>query len=98
MKCEAKIQKSILNYLRKECYVFKVIVANRGGVPDIICCIDGQFVAFEVKALGNSATPLQSYNIDEIRKNGGIAYVVRSVDEVQTILSEIKRKKNEGKI
>lgn len=56
------------------------------GVPDIICCHKGQFIAFEVKAESGNATALQDATIKRIRKAGGIAEVVRSVDEVKRII------------
>ena len=36
------------------------------GVPDILCCVVGQFVYFELKAKGNTASPLQKYNMELI--------------------------------
>lgn len=56
------------------------------GVPDIICCYKGLFIAFEVKAESGKATALQDATIQRIRKAGGIAEVVRSVEEVKRII------------
>ena len=56
------------------------------GVPDIICCYKGLFIAFEVKAEDGKATVLQDATIKRIRKAGGIAEVVRSVEEVKRII------------
>lgn len=86
-----------MDYLRDKGYVFKVVSANRGGVPDLVCCIKGRFVAFEVKVGRNGATELQRINIEQIVKNGGEAYVVRSLDEVKNILECITNGVADGK-
>lgn len=56
------------------------------GVPDIICCYKGLFIAFEVKTDDGKTTALQDATIKRIRKAGGIAEIVRSVDEVKRII------------
>ena len=56
------------------------------GIPDIIACINGKFYAFEVKTAIGKTTALQDATIRKIISCGGHAYVVRSVDEVKTIL------------
>lgn len=49
---------------------------TKSGVPDILACIDGYFIAIEVKAQNGKPSELQLYNIREIRKAGGFAWVV----------------------
>ena len=56
------------------------------GIPDIIACVNGKFYAFEVKTAIGKTTALQDATIRKIISCGGHAYVVRSVDEVKTIL------------
>ena len=56
------------------------------GIPDVICCLDGRFFAFEVKTAEGRVTRLQEQTIHRIRVAGGHAYVVRSVDDVKDIL------------
>ena len=58
------------------------------GIPDIIACINGRFYAFEVKTPVGKTTALQDATIRKIRKCGGQAFVVRSVDEVKEILNQ----------
>ena len=50
---------------------------GRSGVPDIVSCIRGRFVAIECKAGYNKTTPLQEREIAAIHKAGGAAMVVR---------------------
>ena len=86
---EKDIQRKILQYLRQvpQCYVIKVIVANHSGVPDILCCIKGDFVAFEVKAdAGKKATPLQQHEMGKIWDALGQAYVVHDLAGVRALI------------
>lgn len=59
------------------------------GIPDIICCIGGRFVALEVKTETGRLSKLQAVTIDRIRECGGRAYVVRSAEEVKEILKNL---------
>ena len=92
---ESQIQKKILKYLKEQhIYAFKVITANRKGIPDIIACIDGEFVALEVKRPGGKPTALQELNIRDIKKSGGEARIVYSLEDVIDIIQIIKLEKN----
>ena len=46
------------------------------GVPDIIACYKGKFVAIECKANGNKPTGLQQKLLREISIQNGIALVI----------------------
>ena len=46
---------------------------SSSGVPDIIVCYNGRFIAIECKAGNNTITPLQERNINLIHKNGGFS-------------------------
>lgn len=59
---------------------------QRRGIPDLFVCIDGRFVGLEGKQKGEHPTPLQRYTLDQIKKAGGIAEVVRSSTDVEAIL------------
>ncbi|MDC3412557.1 VRR-NUC domain-containing protein [Terrihalobacillus insolitus] len=62
---------------------------SKAGTPDIIACVNGWFVAIEVKRPdGGVVSELQKYHIDAIRKAGGVAFVACSVLEVQRYLKE----------
>jgi len=60
------------------------------GIPDIICCIDGRFVAFEVKTPSGKLTKLQEITIQRINDAKGKAYKVTSVEEVIQILDRLE--------
>ena len=58
------------------------------GIPDIIVCHKGRFIALEAKVGRNTPTKLQAATIDQIRKAGGTAVVVYSVEDVQAVISK----------
>jgi len=62
---------------------------QKRGVPDIVGCYEGYFIAFEVKLPGGSydATELQLKNIRDILNANGMATVVRSVEEALKIIN-----------
>ena len=83
---ESTLQRKISKYLESlGCYVVKVVVANKTGVPDLVFCYDGKFMACEVKRKGlkRNVTKLQQYHIDLINKTGGLAFVADSLDDVK---------------
>jgi hypothetical protein len=54
------------------------------GTPDIICCIDGDFVGLEVKGPKGDLSDSQKEFQRNIEKAGGRYHVVRSIDDVQS--------------
>lgn len=87
---EKRITDSILAYLRARprTWRFKVGAGpfQVAGLPDIIGVASGQFFAFEVKVPGKHATPLQAATLAAIKRAGGIAETVTSVDQVRFVL------------
>lgn len=95
---EQDIQKTIIEYLRlKHFVVFKhhstgsTIRENKAvffkhgdrGISDLIACSPkGQFVAIEVKKKGKKPSPEQVDFIRTVIKNGGLAFVACSIDDV----------------
>lgn len=82
---ETKEQKKVLNWLKAQGYwAFKTISCNRNGIMDIIACSpEGRFVGIEMKYGDNTADKLQSWNILEVAKRGGIAFVAWSLEDVK---------------
>ena len=86
---ERDLQGKIITDARKRgCYVVKVIQASRAGVPDILMCHMGRFIAVEVKRLKMKAKPLQNENAELIRKAGGIAVIVDSFEAWKAFCTE----------
>jgi len=81
---EQQIQSQILMYLNSiNAYPVKVISATHSGIPDIIACLNGNFIAIEVKTETGIVSKLQEYNLNQIKAAGGIAFVARSVEDVK---------------
>lgn len=91
---ESDIVKAILKYLKTvpKCFCWKEHGSMYGtaGIPDIICCYRGKFMAFEVKTEKGRTTALQDSVINKIQKCGGKAVVVRSVNEVKAVIETCK--------
>lgn len=87
---ESQLVQNIRKYLSTlpKCFFWKEHGGQYGtaGIPDIIVCYKGRFIALEVKIGSNQPTRLQAATIEQIRRAGGIAVVVRSVDEVKEIM------------
>ena len=53
---------------------------TKRGVPDILVCYKGRFIAVETKADNGRPTELQLYHIKRIQEAGGIAMVLYPKD------------------
>jgi len=60
---------------------------GRAGIPDIICCFGGRFIAIECKAGKGVTTALQDRELAAIRTAGGMTMVVN-----ETNIQELKEK------
>jgi hypothetical protein len=49
---------------------------GRSGVPDIIACMRGRFLAIECKAGAGKLTALQERELATIEEAGGVVYVI----------------------
>jgi len=95
MSYESTIQTAITKYLKSlapDVWFTKVTSAPmaRGvrGVPDILICYKGLFLALEVKNEKGKLSPHQEIQIDKINKSG-MAFVVTSKKEVVIIFELI---------
>ena len=99
---ESSIYKAIKRKLEKEFgsdfYFFK----SHGqadqvrGLPDLIGCYRGYFVAMEVKKPGGHATDLQAFTMQRIRTAGGYAAVIHSVEEALDFLGTVPNPQGEA--
>ena len=53
---------------------------TKKGIPDMLCCVNGHFVAIEVKATHGVVSELQKYNIRKINESGGYAFALYPKD------------------
>lgn len=91
---EKDIVAAILRYLKTVpmCFAWKEHGGMYGtaGIPDVIVCFRGRFVAFEVKTPSGKLTKLQETMITKIKAAKGEAYKVTSVEEVRKILKTLE--------
>lgn len=71
-------------------FVFKVHGGpfQRAGLPDVLACVKGLYVAIEVKVPGETPTDLQKITIKDIKKAGGIAFSATSVKQARKKLEK----------
>jgi len=86
-KKESDFTKAALKWLNSQSSTWAVKYHSSAyttyGVPDILCSVNGIFLALELKAEGGKATPLQEQVIAKINLMGGIAHVVWTMDEIK---------------
>lgn len=92
---ESKVKAKVVDILKSEgvYYFFPATHGyGRSGVPDIIACVNGRFLAIECKAGVNKPTALQVREIEAIRKANGFAVVVNEEnwDMVRALLQKLK--------
>ena len=93
---EAKVKDKIKKIL-KEHGVYYAMPMGTGygnsGVPDFLCCLQGQFVAIEAKAGKGIPTALQEKNLRDIKAAGGYAWVVNeeNLDEFKVWVKEYRK-------
>ena len=93
---EAKVKEKIKKIL-KEHGVYYAMPMGTGygnsGVPDFLCCLQGQFVAIEAKAGKGIPTALQEKNLRDIKAAGGYAWVVNeeNLDEFKVWVKEYRK-------
>ena len=84
---ESRIVKKILDGVREKfpgSYLRKIHGGpyQHAGIPDIIGCINGYFVGFEVKTTSGRVSGIQKLEGEEIIKSKGIYAVVTNLSEV----------------
>ena len=90
---ESKVKKRVRETLDKLGVYHFMPPANgfgRAGIPDIIACMDGHFIAIECKAGSGKTTALQERELNRIHNAGGTTYIAResNIDELQQLLRE----------
>ena len=77
---EKQFENKVKRYLKsKNIYYFKYFgnAYSTPGILDLTLCVNGRFVAVELKSEKGKVSVLQEYNIKEIKRCGGIAIVLR---------------------
>jgi hypothetical protein len=90
MTPEGKVKAAVKKLLAKYgAYYYMPVQNGMGvvGIPDIIACLDGRFIAIETKAPGrlSTVTANQRRQLDLIAQAGGIAIVTDDPATVEAV-------------
>ena len=63
---------------------------GRAGIPDIVGCMDGMFIAIECKAGKGQTTALQDRELNMILNAGGTVFIARehNIPDLELLLKE----------
>lgn len=89
IKPEKKLQDEVCRYLRERgIYYLNLYGDGRSGKgkPDIIACINGKFIAFELKTGGNDLADDQIIHKRRIQRSGGLHFSPYTFDEFLKIV------------
>lgn len=75
----------------KGIYALNIYGSGRAGkgTPDIICCLNGQFVTFELKVGRNQMQPDQVIHKKRIERSGGKQFTPRTIEEFKDIIERL---------
>ena len=76
---EAKVKAKIKKILKDHGVYYAMPIGTgygNSGVPDFLCCVNGNFLAIEAKAGKGTTTALQEKNLRDIKESGGMAVVI----------------------
>ena len=91
-KLEHPLQTKCLRWAKAQqgVWIFKVVgsAVQESGVPDTILCVNGKFVAIELKRPDGEGvvSDIQVAQIDRIHRAGGVAEVVDSFQDFKDIV------------
>ena len=80
---EAKVKDAVKKILDANGVYYFMPAANgygRAGIPDIVCCVNGYFLAIECKAGNGKTTLLQNREIARIIRAKGRALVINETN------------------
>ncbi len=92
---EKAFENKIKSYLKENnCYFVKYWGGGyftEAGIPDLLVCCNGYFLALEIKAKNGIVSDLQKYNIEQIKKAGGIAMAVypKDFDDLKELIRRL---------
>lgn len=86
---ENQLQAQVVRYLRRIPNLWYAVINDRhtSGIPDIIVCYKGHFLAIELKVGSNKPTALQRAQLQRIEQAGGDAIVAYSLAEVKDLIN-----------
>jgi len=92
---ESAVQRRLLADLKTEfpdAYIRKIhqTMYSHNGIPDIIGCINGTFIAIEVKVTSGKLSRLQQIESADIAIAGGICLVCYGKEGIKDVLSILR--------
>ena len=94
IKPETKLQDNAIKYLKSK-GIYHLNLYGDGfsgkGKPDLLACINGRFVAFELKVGSNEMQDDQKIHKRRIERSGGLHYSPYTLNEFINIVEELKR-------
>lgn len=96
-KCEGDVKEEAKNIMKWHgVWFFMPHMAGKGraGIPDIIMCVCGYFVAVETKFGDNTPTESQEDELEAIKASWGVAVVLneKNIGKLEEIILLIKDK------
>lgn len=84
MAAEKQFENKVKTFLKDNgCWFLKYwggAAYTKSGIPDILVCCKGRFMAVEVKAPNGKPSDLQIYNLRRIDRAGGLAILLYPKD------------------
>lgn len=95
-KPEKKLQDKAIRYLRERGIYYLNLFGDGmsgKGKPDLIVCINGRFVAFELKVGENDLQDDQKIHRIRVKRSGGLHYAPYTVEEFIDIVEDLENDK-----
>lgn len=90
---ESKLQTDCIKELKAR-KIYHINIHGGGftgkGAPDIVVCLNGRFIAFELKVKNNTMQDDQIIHKRRIEKSGGLHYTPYSLAEFISILEDLE--------
>lgn len=96
---EKQFEGKVKNFLKEQgCWFIKYWGGGsytKAGIPDLLVCCNGYFLGVELKAEHGRPTELQKWNIEQIKKAGGIGIILypHMFDEFKTLIKDLQKGK-----
>lgn len=96
MASEKNFENKVKSFLKEEgCWFLKYWGGGqftKEGIPDILCCCNGQFMGIEIKAPNGKPSLLQIYNLKKIDEAGGFGILLypKDFEDFKKLVKAIK--------
>jgi len=93
MAREKKLQDKCIEYLKSKGIYYLNLYGDGfsgKGKPDLLTCINGRFVAFELKVGSNGLQDDQKIHKARIERSGGLHYAPYTLEEFKNIVEELR--------